>query len=159
MNSLNVLICQNKLTDAYETERRLENMGYSVIAITSNGDDALDLAARLKPDLALIDVDISGELNGIQTAHILVSKLEIPSVYLISTFSAHALENKLIKENLLLESAFGDVDTNINHVPNSSTQSNLSLKEIGLTTKSKKVDLNSGIYNNEPLVSRMYGYL
>lgn len=46
----------------------LELIGYEVCATTSTGENAVELAQTLSPDVILMDVDLEGELDGIAAA-------------------------------------------------------------------------------------------
>jgi DNA-binding NarL/FixJ family response regulator len=50
----------------------LEEEGYDVIAETGSGEDAVELAQRLTPDLVLLDVALP-DLNGLDVAERLAS--------------------------------------------------------------------------------------
>jgi len=71
MEALEILLGQRETFNARELEARLEDLGYLVTAIVSSGLEALELAERLQPDLALIDMSIEGELNAVETASML----------------------------------------------------------------------------------------
>jgi CheY-like chemotaxis protein len=43
----------------------LQLMGYNVLAIASRGDEAVEKAKKLKPDLILMDVILKGDKDGI----------------------------------------------------------------------------------------------
>jgi PAS domain S-box-containing protein len=64
----------------------LGQLGFAVAGIATTGDDALRLATERRPDLALMDIRISGRMDGIETAELLRSRFDIPVVFL----SAHA---------------------------------------------------------------------
>jgi DNA-binding NarL/FixJ family response regulator len=59
--------------------RLLQRQGITVAGVASNGAEALLQAERLRPDLALVDIDLGGE-SGLE----LVGRLPIPAI-LIST--------------------------------------------------------------------------
>jgi two-component system, response regulator PdtaR len=47
----------------------LRDAGYDVVGIVTSGEDAVDLAYRAEPHLAVLDIGLAGELDGIDTAH------------------------------------------------------------------------------------------
>ncbi|MCD4650736.1 MAG: response regulator [Candidatus Cloacimonetes bacterium] len=59
----------------------LEEMGYSVMDIVESGEEALKRLDQLRPDLLLMDIKLSGELDGIQTAVEIRKKYDIPVIY------------------------------------------------------------------------------
>ena len=60
--------------------RGLRQAGYRV-SEASNGKDALDLAAKATPDLALLDVRMPG-MNGIELGRLLHEQTSVPFIYL-----------------------------------------------------------------------------
>lgn len=79
-----ILIVEDESIIAYDIKRSLEGMGYRVAAVSASGQDAIDKARELKPDLILMDVVLQGRINGIDAAVIIHSTLDIPVVYLTS---------------------------------------------------------------------------
>ena len=59
-------------------EKRLRGLGYEVCAAVSCGRQAIEKAVALRPDLALIDLELNGDVNGIDVAE----GIDIPAIYL-----------------------------------------------------------------------------
>lgn len=70
----------------------LERGGLTVVASAADGDEALRLCGELRPDLALVDVDLGGE-SGFDVAERLCREDagHRPAVILISTFAEQDL--------------------------------------------------------------------
>ena len=66
--------------------RLLGSQGMDVLAVASNGEQALDLAGKLGPDLALVDIEL-GEEDGIELSHELASHAPSVRVVLVSSYS------------------------------------------------------------------------
>jgi PAS domain S-box-containing protein len=62
----------------------LARMDYHVPPPVSTAEDAIRLAAALPPDLILIDLELDGEMSGVQAAKCIQSCLDVPIVYLTS---------------------------------------------------------------------------
>jgi two-component system, response regulator PdtaR len=60
--------------------RGLRDAGYRV-SVAGNGEDGLEIAARDRPDLALLDVRMPG-MDGIQLGALLARQADIPFIYL-----------------------------------------------------------------------------
>ncbi len=84
-----ILIIEDEAIIATEIEFALRKLGYRVAGKARNGDKALDLLASSQPDLALLDIDIQGTLNGIDLARIIRAKYNYPFVFL-TAFSDRA---------------------------------------------------------------------
>jgi len=82
MSKINILIVEDESIIAMELEDRLNHMGYFVSGSIGNGDTALKKIPELRPDLVLMDINIHGSRNGIETAVLIKEKYNIPFVYL-----------------------------------------------------------------------------
>lgn len=87
-----VLIVEDENIIALELEWQLKSLGYQVAGIISRGEDAVERAAELKPDLLLMDISLKGELDGYQTAEIIQAKYPIPVIYLSAFFDDKTLK-------------------------------------------------------------------
>jgi two-component system, response regulator PdtaR len=62
----------------------LLRLGYEVVGIAKSAEEAMSEAGKRCPDLAVMDVNIEGKLDGIQTAHLLNSVYRVPVLFLTS---------------------------------------------------------------------------
>ena len=84
MQQTKILIVENDGTIIVRLEKLLRSWGYDVL-LAGSGEIALPLAEEQTPDLALMDIRLgegAGEMDGIETAQILRSRFDIPSIYL-----------------------------------------------------------------------------
>jgi two-component system, response regulator PdtaR len=63
---------------------RLKNLGYEVAGRATSGAEAMELVVKTRPDLVLMDINIKGELDGIETAKMIKKGFSIPVVYVTS---------------------------------------------------------------------------
>ncbi len=63
-----VLVVEDNYLVALETKDILESAGYAVPVVAASGKEALASAAAHPPALALVDVSLTGDLDGIETA-------------------------------------------------------------------------------------------
>ncbi len=77
-----ILLVEDEFIVASDIKERIEEMGYSVCSIFSSGEDALEQASLLTPDLALVDVKLNGGMDGIDTALGLMAIKQIPIIFL-----------------------------------------------------------------------------
>jgi len=82
LQSANILIVEDETIVAWNIQEALERLGYQVQGRVASGTDALQLAAKTQPDLVLMDIEIEGDLNGIDTAERLYRSFQVPIVYL-----------------------------------------------------------------------------
>ncbi|WP_292757642.1 PAS domain S-box protein [Methanobacterium sp.] len=79
-NLANILLVEDEMVEAMNLKRSLQSMNYNVVAIASYGEEAVEKAKKLKPDLILMDIILKGSMDGIAAAKA-ISKLEIPVIY------------------------------------------------------------------------------
>ena len=77
-----ILIVADKKSVAENIEGRLKELEYTVCAVVPTGAQAVEKAAEIHPDLVLIDLELEGEINGIEAAKRIRNSLDIPTIYL-----------------------------------------------------------------------------
>ncbi len=98
MAKTKILIVEDERIVAEDIRRNLESLGYQVVASVSSGKAALKEAAKLKPDLALMDIVLEGEMNGIETARRFRSRYGIPVIYLTAYTDEAILDQAKVTE-------------------------------------------------------------
>jgi DNA-binding LytR/AlgR family response regulator len=74
----------------------LRKLGYNVVAICSNGEDAIRTVEEQTPDLVLMDIMLKGNMSGIEAAEQVRERFSIPIIYL----TAYADESTLSKAKI-----------------------------------------------------------
>lgn len=67
-NHLRILIVEDEELYRLKLEAFILELGYNLVASTDNSEDAVELILKEKPDIAIMDIKINGQLNGIQVA-------------------------------------------------------------------------------------------
>jgi PAS domain S-box-containing protein len=88
MSPVRILIVEDELIVARDIARQLTALGYEPVGETSRGDDAMQLAGRLRPDLVLMDIQLSGPLDGIDAAREIRRQFSLPVIFLTAYASA-----------------------------------------------------------------------
>jgi len=83
MDQANILIVEDELLIAKNTARKLKKLGYNVLKIVSSGKAAIEFVSHKQPDLILMDIAIKGEIDGIETANVIKSQLDLPDIPII----------------------------------------------------------------------------
>ena len=65
---LRVVIAEDEAVFAVDIQNIIQDAGGEVVGIAVRGQDAITLAAALRPDLVLMDVHLMGDLDGIEAA-------------------------------------------------------------------------------------------
>ena len=81
MSKINILIVEDEPFIAKDLAFMLEDLHYNIAGIAYSGEDALKILASEQVDLAILDINIEGEMNGIELARRLQG---IPFIYLTS---------------------------------------------------------------------------
>ena len=84
MVKANILIVEDELLIANSLQRQLEHYEYACVGIAMSAEKALWYLKSRKIDLILLDIQITGNLTGIDIAKISNQKYNIPFIYLTS---------------------------------------------------------------------------
>jgi len=82
MPKANILIVEDEAVVAADLAGKLERAGYRSVGIACDGEDAVETAKALVPDLVLMDIRLAGPIDGIKTAERIQAFRNIPIVYL-----------------------------------------------------------------------------
>jgi len=82
MGKARVLIVEDEAVVAENLEMAIADGGYDVVGRADSADDAVNAAIKLKPDLILMDIVLSGKKNGIDASYEIKEKLDIPVIFL-----------------------------------------------------------------------------
>ena len=87
-----IMVVEDERVIAADIEECLQGLGYNVAGSASTGTEALILAEKARPDLALMDIKLRGEMDGVEVAGALYEQYKIPVVYLTAHADAEILE-------------------------------------------------------------------
>lgn len=79
---INLMLVEDERIVAFDLKRQLQSFGYSVGSVVASGEQAIQQAAREKPDLVLMDIHLEGRMDGIQAATEIRARHQIPVVFL-----------------------------------------------------------------------------
>ncbi len=85
MESIKVLVVEDEPIAARHLSVILEGLGYQLIGTVDNSIDAFSTITREQPDLVILDIDIRGEMDGIQLGQKLNEHHPLPIIYLTSS--------------------------------------------------------------------------
>ncbi len=87
-----ILVVEDEFIIALDIKNILEAEGFEVITNIDNVPDALLTIETQKPNLVLIDINLSGDKNGIDLGHYMLQKDNIPYIYITSNADSTSLE-------------------------------------------------------------------
>lgn len=139
MNLEKILIVEDETLSATDLKYKLEDLGYEVISIVDNGDDAIYTAIHQRPDLVLMDIGLKGEVDGIHASQKILA-LDIPVVFITANINDENFKEVNIKP------PYGFITKPFN-VKNLERVIKIAIKRSKIEVK--KADLARGIVKNE----------
>ena len=76
-----VLVVEDEAIVQMDLQSRLKRLGYSVVGLAAEGEEAVAKAAELKPDVILMDVQLKGSIDGIEAAQRIRAQLDVPVIF------------------------------------------------------------------------------
>ena len=130
MNKIKVLIVEDEVLIANDLRMTLEDHNFSVINVVRSGEDAIISATTTHPDLILMDIRLSGDIDGITATERIREQSEVPVIYLSDhvdeqtvgrakhTYPANYLSKPFNENDLLraLEIAFFNTSKRSNNI-------------------------------------------
>lgn len=77
-----ILIIEDEMVIAANISLQLTELGYEVTGILPRGEEALAQIHIEVPDIILLDIQLKGRLDGVETAKIILQQYPIPIIYL-----------------------------------------------------------------------------
>lgn len=87
-----IMIVEDDYFVAQDTCDLLTDAGFKIVAMASRGEDAVEAARTLRPDLTLMDITLAGQMDGIDAA-IILREMSIPVIFA----SAHTDQKTLAR--------------------------------------------------------------
>ncbi len=82
LDPIRILIVENEGLVGCDLATTLTTLGYKVVALCRTGEEALQVADDLRPDIVLMDVHLAGQLDGIETARLMGLRTMVALIYL-----------------------------------------------------------------------------
>ena len=92
MTPARILIVEDERITALDISRMLGILGYSVAGLVATGEDALRVVAESPPDLVLMDINLEGELSGIEAAAAINRDHGVPVLFLTAYADRQTLD-------------------------------------------------------------------
>lgn len=82
MDTIKILVVEDEMIIGAKISMQLSALGYEVTAILPRGEEAVLHAQENKPDIVLLDINLKGKIDGIETATQLQQGGPMPIIYL-----------------------------------------------------------------------------
>jgi DNA-binding LytR/AlgR family response regulator len=79
---IKILIVEDEMIIAANISLQLTMLGYEVVGIVPRAEDALTCVKQDQPDIVLMDINLKGELDGIDTVKLMKEIQDIAIIYL-----------------------------------------------------------------------------
>ena len=80
--SKSILIVEDDMIIGANVSLQLTNLGYDIEGLVSRGEEAILHVKENAPDILLLDINLKGALDGIETAKAIQQIQDIPIIYL-----------------------------------------------------------------------------
>ena len=108
---LKILIVEDEMLIAANLAMQLKNIGYSITDTIPRGEDAVEAIKIDRPDLVLMDINLKGEMDGIETAAKMQEGIPMPIIYLTANNDdAHFERAKTTNPYAFLSKPFKKLD-------------------------------------------------
>ncbi|KYG72261.1 LytTR family two component transcriptional regulator [Roseivirga ehrenbergii] len=81
MSQLKILIVEDDIMISDSLKDILEMLDHKVVGVADNADDAIELCNQHSPELALLDIQIGGDIDGVDLAEIINDQFDIPFIF------------------------------------------------------------------------------
>lgn len=96
--TLSVLIVEDENIIARDLSRIMKKFGYHVADVVSSGEEVITRAIDSEPNIILMDIKLSGKMNGIEAAEELRKIMDVPIIYITAYADAESIHKAKLTE-------------------------------------------------------------
>lgn len=127
--AIKITVVEDEMIIGANIALQLTGLGYAVTGILPRGEEVLEHIKNNQPDIILLDINLSGKLDGIETAQLIQKDYSIPIIYLTANADdAHFDRAKSTRPYAFLSKPFKKLDLQraveltINQIQNTQTE-------------------------------------
>lgn len=79
---MDILIVEEEYSTVSDLKTILRKLRHNVVAVASSGEEAVQKAGDLNPDLILINIKLKGKISGVEAAKEITGLYKIPIIFL-----------------------------------------------------------------------------
>jgi PAS domain S-box-containing protein/putative nucleotidyltransferase with HDIG domain len=98
MTRKRILVVEDESIVSLDISHRLRSLGYEVVGQARTGGDAVAMAGTHEPDLVLMDIQLEGNMDGIQAAEAIRRRFDIPIVFLTAYADSETVQRVKVTE-------------------------------------------------------------
>lgn len=106
-----ILIVEDEMIIAANISLQLTHLGYEVTGIIPRAEEVLPIIREHQPDIILLDINLKGDLDGIDLAHLIQDEYKIPIIFLTANSDeTHFNRAKAINPYAFISKPFKKLD-------------------------------------------------
>lgn len=98
MTRARILAAEDEAIVAMDLEARLTALGYEVLGVVATGEEAVEKAVALRPDVVLMDIRLKGSMDGVSAAEAIRRRADVPVVFATAHSDRATLERAKLTE-------------------------------------------------------------
>ena len=98
MTPTSILVVEYERIIAKGIEKRLKGLGYAVAGLASSGEEAVQKATDLRPNLVLMDIHLGAGMDGVEAAGAIRLRVNLPVVFLTAHSDDATLQRAKLTE-------------------------------------------------------------
>lgn len=87
-----IIITEDDPVTVRYMEHNAKMLGYEIAGITDSAEEAIQLCKTKQPDIVLMDINLSGQLDGIDAAKTIINSLNIPVLFVSNNLDNETLQ-------------------------------------------------------------------
>ena len=92
MTPARILVVEDEFIIGEHLRRLLRELGHTDSGLVGSGEEALERVRTRRPDLILLDIGLSGAMDGFETARRVRSEHQIPIIFLTGSTDPRTLD-------------------------------------------------------------------
>ena len=98
MAVVKVLVVEDDGIIGRHIQKSLERLGYEVVGVLLSGEEAVEKVVALNPDLVLMDISLSGKMDGVQAAELIHRQVNLPIIFLTAFADPQTLQRAKVTD-------------------------------------------------------------
>ncbi|NQY73458.1 MAG: response regulator [Candidatus Margulisbacteria bacterium] len=98
MDKLRILVVEDESISAMRLKKQIENHGFEVVGTVAYGQEAITLSQSTNPDLVLMDIQLKGDMTGIEAAKQIWKKQDIPIIFLTAYSDSDTMDQAKLSD-------------------------------------------------------------
>lgn len=99
-----ILVVEDEIITAEHIKLALKNQGYQVVSLLIYGEEAINKVEDTEVDLVLMDINLKGEMDGVEAAEEIWNSHSIPVIFLTAYSDEKTLQRAKITETSVKKS-------------------------------------------------------